>query len=231
MNAASPDTIVRILPGDQSGLESQVISLFSSTMKLESFHTAIDRFVRKQIEGGALAPLPDHAGGLWAAVDASGKVVGCVSVSAPMSSIDCGENAAAGSAGEATADLQHLCVAESVRRLGVGTSLTMTVIEFARSRGFHTLRLETLGEMPAAQRLYTRLGFTKIRSRELGKQGTRDSPRRLIINAPRSRNPSSCAPRRTTLHERRSCPSGDAISTILSTPHCTVSGKQPRATP
>jgi GNAT superfamily N-acetyltransferase len=49
-----------------------------------------------------------------------------------------------------------------MKRLGLGRALVMRIIEEARTRGYHAMRLDTLSSMVAAQRLYASFGFSYI---------------------------------------------------------------------
>ena len=48
------------------------------------------------------------------------------------------------------------------RGRGVGRALLEALVRGARARGYHILKLGTLDDMIAAQRLYDSLGFTPI---------------------------------------------------------------------
>jgi putative acetyltransferase len=94
------------------------------------------------LPGPYLAP----PGGLWLA--ASGAVgLGCVALR-PLSAD--------------AAEVKRMFVDASARGRGVGRALMRRVIDEARTRGYHALRLGTLDDMDVAQRLYQSLGFVPI---------------------------------------------------------------------
>jgi putative acetyltransferase len=62
--------------------------------------------------------------------------------------------------GERAAELKRLWVEPRFRRYGLGRGLMMAAIDWARTRGYRTLVLDTVNEaMPAASALYQSLGF------------------------------------------------------------------------
>lgn len=78
----------------------------------------------------------------------AGKVgVGCIAVRA-LSERDC--------------EMKRLYVCNSERGSGLGRSLALRAIDWARHAGYKRMCLDTLEQMDAAQRLYTRLGFVTI---------------------------------------------------------------------
>jgi GNAT superfamily N-acetyltransferase len=85
-------------------------------------------------------------GGLWLA-SAGEAGVGCVALR-PLS--------------DDAAEVKRMFVDASWRGRGVGRALLETLIDGARARGYHTLRLGTLDDMKVAQSLYESLGFAPI---------------------------------------------------------------------
>ena len=61
-----------------------------------------------------------------------------------------------------TAQLRLLLVAEAARGRGLGNRLVTEVIEFARAKGFRTLRLWTNSVLVDARRIYERHGFVLV---------------------------------------------------------------------
>ena len=63
---------------------------------------------------------------------------------------------------EHTAELKRMYVKESQRQAGVGQLLLDAAISFARSAGYHLMRLDTLSNMTPAMNLYKKNGFVEI---------------------------------------------------------------------
>ena len=97
-----------------------------------------------------LASLPgDYAapqGGLWLA-EIHGAIVGCVALR-PIEPGIC--------------EIKRLYLRPAARGFGLGRRLTETVLEYARSREYRAMRLDTVDAMVAAQSLYRALGFAEI---------------------------------------------------------------------
>ena len=77
----------------------------------------------------------------------NGEVSGCVALRA----LD-----------QSTLELKRLYVRPSARGAGLGRLLVEAAISTARENGYTELRLDTLGSMASAQRLYRTLGFVEI---------------------------------------------------------------------
>ncbi|MES1169708.1 MAG: ribosomal protein S18-alanine N-acetyltransferase [Leifsonia sp.] len=60
------------------------------------------------------------------------------------------------------ADIQTIAVAPGARRQGLGRSLMVALLDEARRRGATQVFLEVRADNPAAQTLYTSLGFEQI---------------------------------------------------------------------
>lgn len=86
------------------------------------------------------------AGGIWLAL-AGEAGIGCVALRPLDSDI---------------AEVKRMFVDPAWRGHGVGRVLLEALLAGARTRGYRTLRLGTLGDMTAAQSLYRSLGFRPI---------------------------------------------------------------------
>jgi carbonic anhydrase len=79
---------------------------------------------------------------LLAEVD--GQIAGCVALR-PFDSHSC--------------EMKRMFVRPAFRRLGLGKALAEQIIQEAKSRGYHLMRLDTADTMQAAQELYRSMGF------------------------------------------------------------------------
>ena len=59
-------------------------------------------------------------------------------------------------------EMKRLFVYDPFKRKGVGCSLCTAIIKEAMNMGYDKMRLDTLGRMKAAKRLYKNLGFREI---------------------------------------------------------------------
>jgi len=64
--------------------------------------------------------------------------------------------------GSTDADIQTIAVAPAARRLGLGRSLMLAMIDEAERRGAREVFLEVRADNPGAQRLYSSLGFKQL---------------------------------------------------------------------
>ena len=61
-----------------------------------------------------------------------------------------------------TAELKRMYLQDAYRGQGIGITLLTRSIETAKALGYHTIRLDTLRNMTAAQQLYKSFGFYEI---------------------------------------------------------------------
>ncbi len=96
---------------------------------------------------------------LWVAVDPSGEPAGTVTycpVGSPYREI----------ATDDEGEFRMLAVAPAARGLGIGTALARHCLDRARADGHTAVVLSTSPHMPAAHRIYTSLGFTRLPARD-----------------------------------------------------------------
>ncbi|EHR59937.1 GNAT family N-acetyltransferase [Saccharomonospora cyanea] len=96
---------------------------------------------------------------LLVAVDGAGELVGTATVAEPGSAL-------AEMCGEGEAELRMVAVAPHARGRGVGESLTRASLDLACERGARRMVLCSLAAMTTAHRLYERLGFDRVPSRD-----------------------------------------------------------------
>ncbi|MFC4000563.1 GNAT family N-acetyltransferase [Prauserella oleivorans] len=96
---------------------------------------------------------------LLAAVDASGTLLGTVTVAPPGTPY-------AEISRDGEVEFRMLAVAPEARGRGVGEALTRAVLDRARDLGATRVVLCSLDLMKSAHRLYARLGFTRLPDRD-----------------------------------------------------------------
>ncbi|CAM2902453.1 GNAT family N-acetyltransferase [Saccharomonospora xinjiangensis] len=96
---------------------------------------------------------------LLVAVDGADELVGTATVAEAGSAL-------AEMCGEGEAELRMVAVPEHARGRGVGEALTRAAMELAADRGAKRMVLCSLDTMTAAHRLYERLGFERVPSRD-----------------------------------------------------------------
>jgi putative acetyltransferase len=60
-------------------------------------------------------------------------------------------------------EMKRLYVQESARGLGIARTFSEKLIEVARTKGYHTMKLDTLARLEAATNLYRSLGFQEVK--------------------------------------------------------------------
>ena len=108
------------------------------------FDRTFEAYVAAPLAQVIQAPHPDER--IWVA-DRGGELVGCVAIVRSASSV---------------AQLRWFLVHPSCRGVGLGAQLLSEAIAFARARGYETVTLWTVAGLPAAARLYERVGFRKV---------------------------------------------------------------------
>ncbi|XP_067101495.1 N-acetyltransferase 8-like 2 [Osmerus mordax] len=120
-----------------------------------------DSFVRERLRTdmldipGCYLSQPDNC--FWVAeaeVDGRSEVMGMVAVVAKQSA---GEGT-----GERYGELFRMIISSSCRRMGLGSRLAQTVIDFCKEHGFSKVVLETSSTQTAAVALYKKMGFTLV---------------------------------------------------------------------
>jgi ribosomal protein S18 acetylase RimI-like enzyme len=98
-------------------------------------------------------------GHLLVAVNGGDELLGTATVIEPGSPL-------AELCGETEAELRMVAVSPRARRRGVGETLTRAALELAAERGAKRMVLSSARMMTAAHRLYERLGFDRVPSRD-----------------------------------------------------------------
>lgn len=145
------DVVIRLMrPEESDDVAALVESAYAADFELNPRYRADIVAVAERAR--------DHL--VWVAVDAAtGALLGTASTpraGAVMSPV--------ARAGEL--DFRFLGVAPGARRRGIGETLVRHVLALARIRGLERVVLNTGPDMLDAQRLYDRLGFTRLHERE-----------------------------------------------------------------
>lgn len=133
---------------------SYVLSLLSAATFLAAIlfllTLAISTFIRKVHHGDLLNIEESYirkANSCFWVAESGGRIVGMVGVQpSPNSNGD--------------VILRRLSVSKEQQRRGIAKALCMTVIDFARLRGYQRVTLDTSTMQAAAHKLYQRMGFT-----------------------------------------------------------------------
>jgi len=133
-----------IQPADTNALVENAKELFREYSTTIGSAVCFVEFARE------VASLPGQygppGGRLWVVLSETGPVA-CVAVQALE---------------EGVCEMKRLYVREEARGTGLGRRLALTAIDWARSAGYHEIRLDTLPSMEGAIRLYQSLGFRRI---------------------------------------------------------------------
>ena len=148
---AGRDRLILVQPAASAVEIDAVRSLFREYVRSPDWEPEFALYLAQQEFDAELAQLPGPyappAGALLLArVD--GEVAGCVA-SKPLDP-------------PAICEMKRLFVRPAFRGLGVGEALVRRLLDVAADMGYERMRLDTLGSMGAAQRMYRRLGFGEI---------------------------------------------------------------------
>jgi GNAT superfamily N-acetyltransferase len=129
-----------------------VADISAVRMLFEAYAASLPIDLGYQAFADELAGLPGKyappCGALLLARDENGTPLGCVALR-PLADAGCCE-------------MKRLYLRPAARRHGLGRALAEAVIGAARRIGYDELRLDTLGSMPEARKLYEQLGFRPI---------------------------------------------------------------------
>jgi len=135
---------LKIRQADSQEHLQEVKSLFLEYASSVGFDLSFQNFEEE------LANLPGEysppTGALLLALDGDG-VAGCVALRKLANDV---------------CEMKRLYVRPAFRRKGIGRALSVAIIEQARKRGYSHMRLDTVGSMEEAIRLYRTLGFKEI---------------------------------------------------------------------
>ena len=135
----------KILPVRSSAAVISTASLFKEYAASLSIDLSYQNF-SDEVTGlpGLYAP---PTGDLLLGVGRDGSALGCVALRGFA---------------DGEAEMKRLFVAPRARGLGLGAALASAIIARGRALGYSAIKLDTLPEMAAAQRLYATLGFSPI---------------------------------------------------------------------
>jgi GNAT superfamily N-acetyltransferase len=137
----------KLQPGDDAAAAGKVV---------QETYLQLPGYPRDDVYDEALAAVAARAvtSEIVVAVDGD-RIIGCLTYVVHHTSPDYEFDDPEG------ASFRYFAVARSEQGRGVGAAMVQWCIERARSDGKRRLRIHTLESMPAAQRLYERLGFRR----------------------------------------------------------------------
>ncbi|KAJ5096447.1 hypothetical protein NUU61_005803 [Penicillium alfredii] len=144
-----------------------VVSLFSGyaaslgiDLTFQQFQAELDSLPGKYAEpkGGALLIAREHRNLSVAPGTASQQPIPSVAP-APLLSVGC---VALRRSADNWCEMKRLYVVREARGMRLGEILVEAILVHAKSMGYRGIRLDTLPEMAAAQRLYRKYGFVEI---------------------------------------------------------------------
>lgn len=112
----------------------------------------------EDIEIQAMAEAYAGPGAAFFVWEQTGEIIGCGGI-APLAGADSG-----------ICELRKMYFLPEARGLGLGRRLLQMCLDTARSQGYHTCYLETIGSMTQARKLYEAMGFVR-RDAALGRTG------------------------------------------------------------
>ncbi|XP_041671804.1 N-acetyltransferase 8-like 2 [Cheilinus undulatus] len=134
-----------VLPGLWAGLVYYCCHVLYASFVEEKLRTDM-----KDIPGNYQSRPDDCFWVAEAEIDGRPQILGTVAVLAKQSG------------DERYGELFRMIISQSCRRLGLGTRLTQTVVDFCKERGFSKVELETSSTQTAAVALYKKLGFNLV---------------------------------------------------------------------
>ena len=152
MSLPAPDLEIRLVrPDELAAVRELVTQAYAGDFDLSPAYLAEIERVAERARGAEV----------WVAADgATGTLLGTVTTprrGARLSPVARDDD---------ELDFRFLGVAASARGRGVGEALVRHVFDLAASRGIRRVVLNTGPEMQSAQRLYERLGFSRLSERE-----------------------------------------------------------------
>jgi GNAT superfamily N-acetyltransferase len=128
--------------------DADVASIIRSVMT--SFGASGPGFAIHDPEVGAMSAAYARPGAAYFVLENDRVVIGGAGI-APLEGGDAG-----------TCELRKMYFLPEARGLGMGEKLLSLCLETARTQGYRRCYLETLTGMDAAQKLYAKMGFTRI---------------------------------------------------------------------
>lgn len=139
----SSPRIRRARPEEYDRIAELTVAAYLADRPVGAYESELRRVADRAAQGTVLA-----------ALDAGENLIGTVTVlleRGPWTEL----------AGDGDAEIRMLAVDPAVRGAGVGTALTLAVLELARAGGAKRMVLSTQSTAQPAHRIYDRLGFTR----------------------------------------------------------------------